>query len=436
MTSKLVLCVFLSLSLSSVVFSADVDDVRAAQEYLVAGEPKKAIKELGDAISDKDLDIVLAKDNNAEEITIISHAETLRGRALLELEQFEESVQAYRRALRADDSLMAAHEGLINALLQLDDWPAVQIATAALVQRTDARPEILLTAFAAALQRSDSVLAINLAELGIMRFPTDQRLRVAHAQAVLQAGDLLRAEALWHDLVTQSPDKTDWWRTLAVVRQQRGDIDGSRDALSVAYHLKPQDSQLAMEYLSSLIQGERGVSALALAKELMSRPAEEVGDPLRYLAVHAAWYAEDVATAKTWLESIAGERDATWQRWQLQIASASEDHAQVLAASDALIAEGHGTPQIRFAAANSAQLMEDFITAEAHLRAVLASENVNHVHLARLHLGRLLIRGERLDEASAILRQAIKQRPGDASAAQLLKIIERAHIAAVQGLRQ
>ena len=57
--------------------------------------------------------------------------------------------------------------------------------------------------------------------------------------------------------------------------------------------------------------------------------------------------------------------------------------------------------------------MNDPISAESHLRYILQSDEAQFVHLARLHLARLYLDSQRLEEAERLLNAARADHPED-----------------------
>jgi len=107
-------------------------------------------------------------------------------------------------------------------------------------------------------------------------------------------------------------------------------------------------------------------------------------------------------------------------RRALTAAMANGDHATARATAETLCAAGTADARARLHAGLLAAEAGDTDTAESHLRAVLDDPQPAFVHLARLHLARLLGHRGRIGEALALAAAAAETYPADVAAARLL----------------
>ena len=407
---------------STGLFALDQSTLREAHQLITNNQFESALETLGVPVSSTELATLVLELNDAPEQRIerlqrrletYRIAAEYRAHAYVRLARYTEAITSLERVLVVAPERVDAVETIIHCYVQENDWAAVQRSCARIMHTPQLDVMILLTAFTAAQELNDTPSMLNVADTALLRFPDDVRVRKVYAQAQLAAGNLIQAEAAALDLTRREPHSLDWWQLLASVRHHSGNLSGARQALLVATSLAPDNHTIALDYLSTLLEGDHNQAAFQHAQQVVTLDDADTSSYL--LAVAAAYRVGDYGSAANWLAgSGLAEDDQRLHRWRLQLATATADHASAVAALNALIAAGNTDPRIRFQAAHFAQLAGDAIAAEGHLRAVLADGGDDtHTHLARLHLARLLIERGRLNEAATFLDLARRAHPDD-----------------------
>lgn len=180
------------------------------------------------------------------------------------------------------------------------------------------------------------------------------------------------------------------------------------------------------DYPSGLLQAEAAMT-LRQARRLMSSCSKEqcLSPDLTLAAVRSAYAAHKYNLAQSWLFTIScDQRNQEWLHWSLQLALAAQDDDSARIAVHQLIASGAGGGRIYLHAARLAAIAGDLRTAETFLRQLLNDKEPAFVHLARLHLVRLLHKSQRLDEAEELIFAALDDKPQDIAAQRLLEVIQ------------
>lgn len=275
------------------------------------------------------------------------------------------------------------------------------------------------------LEAGDLRRARLLAERGLLRFPNDLRFRRLDLAVLVARRDWQEAAAAARSVLVRDPSDALAWRQLAAAEiERRGDgTADARAALEAAWLLRPDDPELLLLHLRAQLEAGHAEVAAGLAREALERSDLASRPDLVELGVRAAEAAGDPGLAERWLARIPpGDRSTRLTLLEARIALASEDPARAEASLGRLVARGDASPAVLVRAGELAEARGDLGRAEA-LYAQAAEGEGEASRVAALTLARFLAKIGNAGRAREILETYLAERPGDAYARQLLRVV-------------
>ncbi|MCX8039525.1 MAG: tetratricopeptide repeat protein [Planctomycetota bacterium] len=321
----------------------------------------------------------------------------------------------FRAALAAAHTARAARWGLARCAALRGAWSSALAEASAALAGGDGEAEHFAFLAECALRAGDRRLATLAVQQGILRFPSERRLRRLELQLLLAAEQAAEAASAARALLAADPDDSELWRALAWAAERLGNDAEARAALEAALACAPADAELRRQLASRQWAAGQALAALATLRPLLSEPA--AADPaLLAWAAELALASDEVPLARQWLEAVpSAQRGRVHHRLAAQAALRAGERAAAQAAIAALLELGEDDPAVLVWAGQLAEEAGEAPRAEALYRQALAGGG-QAAPAARLRLIALCLRQQRRDEARALLDRHLAEQPDDGHA--------------------
>lgn len=378
----------------------------SAEEALEEGRTSEAIIELKNAIQAK---------------ADFAPARLALGRLYVLQARYADAEKELRRALEHGAAEDAVSPPLLRALLGLGKAPEALEAIAGLPESLARTPEILAL-------HADALLAQGRREevrdlLGPAESLTDARLLARLARLAAIEGDMDRASALVDRALAAEPASERAYLLKGILAGSGGDMEGARAAFEDAAEIDPYSMEAGLRLAQTLI----AMGELDQADAVIDQYRKRLGDrvPFANLGAMIALARRDFATAKTSAERILGV--APRFRPALYVAGIANT---MLGNDDTAISQLE-----RFIANDPAPAVAYKALAWANLRSerpqealrVLEQANLPASDLPALRLAlQAALQSDDVDRAKSLLREALREAPGQAGAAASLAALQLA----------
>ena len=301
--------------------------------------------------------------------------------ALASLDVATGKAQDARQRVKAYLAARPKHEQatLLLASIPADDGTpapdALQILTDAV--RADPRSVALrLALIDAHLRNADLASALNAAQAAATALPNEAAILRALARAQLGAGQKRQASTTIYQLTALLPGDASLQLELAQALLADKDRDGAQAALKKALEIEPELGEAHRALAMMALQEDKADQALAIAREMQKNKTES--------ALGHATEGDIQATRRNWAAAAPAYRKALDQSGASEAAIKLHTAYRALgrtADAASLVSEWEkkrpGDPAFRFYRGDLATNKGDFAEAEAHYRAVLASQPGN-----------------------------------------------------------
>jgi tetratricopeptide (TPR) repeat protein len=321
-------------------------------------------------------------------------------------------------------------------------------------------PDAILASARAAADTGDTAAAASVLQAGLVLHPAELALHIAYARLAEAHGDWPEAASRWRSLEAAVPDAPDGWLGHAIALQRLGFAAEAEAALQDLIRRFPDqldalhDLARLAEFRGDWATAERcwldfhaietgnwwSHSALASAVMRQGRPDEAEAilqqaltrfpDEPSLLADHArvAESREDWDEAISRWEDVIARAPSHWAGYGGKVAALArlgrQDEANAALLDYGALLPDH--PAALHDLGRRAERLQDWPAAEAAWRGFVAQEQRND--WAYQSLAQALVRQDRLDEAEAVLTDAMARLPGSAALA-----IEAARVSELRG---
>ena len=323
------------------------------------------------------------------------------------------------------DDESARQQAIANARQMAVDgrWAEAARTLTPHVDPATANADVLVLLARAVFESGDLRRARLLAETGLLRFADDLRFRRLDLAVLVARRQWGEASAAARSLLATHPDDPVAWRQLAAATLAGGDESEQRVVLEAAHLAVPDDPLLLQKHIRAqflanhvdtakkLIEGAAAKSSLASDRRFIT------------LAVRIAERADDPALARRWLDRVPpAERDTQLTLLEARLAIASNNKAAAEKALSRLIERGDANPSVLVRAGQLAEARGALGRAEV-LYTQAGEGTGDQARIARLFLARFLAKIGNRERAEDILRAYLAERPDDAYARQLLRVV-------------
>ena len=251
---RLLLLALVSTTLLTACVDRATEHRVRANAYLRGGDAQKALEECDQGLKE-------FKDNAGLLI--------LRGKALFELERYDEAKVAYQRALdtsagKPDRELGEAHLGLAMVAMRKKDWPAAKAGFKALVDASPQDADARINLARVCLQLEDQACAIEHGEQAGRLRGNDEGVLFTLGRIYVVAKKYDEAEKTFQHICEVVPGASSCPYGVALVAAQRGEREKALAKLREAIDKKlPRPGTLADDPLLKPIRDDAEFKTLA-----------------------------------------------------------------------------------------------------------------------------------------------------------------------------
>ena len=250
----------------------------------------------------------------------------------------------------------------------------------------------------------------------LQQFPQDQRLRLTYARALHEAGHRQEARELLANMLKKAPNDQDLRFAVALMALESGDLKTAERELKTLHRQKDRAATAA--YYLGRLDEQRGQMEAAMRWYAQTQGSEFATEALLRMA-QIDMQASRLAEAQNRLAqaralSPTDEERVRFYLIEIQLLRQAERLQEAYNLSNQALLEVPGEPDLLYSRALLAEQLGLFEQAEADLRAILAQDPENPEALNALGFT-LAERNIRLDEAYALISQALKFDPKNAA---------------------